>query len=120
MKKSDITYIVGCTFAAATAFFYFCVMFFGVTVPRYYPTLHEWKWVNDKDIPSQAWYGMQAFAFLAGGIAALIVYILCKRAVSNQTGLKPGTIRKTAVSTIVVVVFCMGYMMYHEYTKWIF
>lgn len=119
MKKSDITYMVGCTFAAATAFFYFCVMFFGITVPRYYPTLHQWKWVNEKGIPSQGWYGMQAFAYLTGGIVALVVYILCKRA-SNQTELKAGTIKITAVGSCIVILLCMAYMMHHEFARWIF
>jgi len=119
MKKSDITCIVGCTFAAATSFFYFCVMFFGIKVPRYYPTLHQWKWVNEKGIPSQGWYGMQAFAYLTGGIVALAVYFLCKRAASNQAKFKAGTIKTTAVGTLVVILLCMAYMMYHEFAKWI-
>ncbi len=118
MKKSDATYIVGCAFSAAVSVFYCCVMFFGIKVPRYYPTLHTWKWVNEKSIPSQGWYGMQAFAYLAGGIVTLVVYLACKRTVSKETELKPGTVKTTALATLAVVIICMGYMLYHEFAKW--
>ena len=118
MKKSDITYIVGCTFAAATSFFYCCVMLFHIKVPRYYPTLHTWKWANEKGIPSQGWYGMQVFAYLTGGIVALIVYLVCKHAVSKDVKVKPGTIKAIALTGLAVVLVCMGYMMYHEFAKW--
>jgi len=118
MKKSDITYMVGCVFAAATAFFYFCAMVFDITVTRYYPTLHEWKWVNEKGIPSQGWYGTQAFAYLAAGIVALVVYILCKRAASKGAEVKAGTIKAIAAGSLAVIVACMTYMMHYEFTRW--
>ena len=118
MKKSDITYIVGCAFAAAVSFFYCCVIFFGIKVPRYYPTLREWKWVNEKDIPSQGWYGIQSFAYIAGGIVALAVYLACKRAVSKEIELKPGTVKATALGTLAVVLVCMGYILFHEFHRW--
>lgn len=118
MKKSDITYIVGCSFAAAVSFFYCCTMWFKIKLPRYYPTLREWKWVNEKGIPSQGWYGMQAFAYLMGGIVALVVYFLCKRAGSKDVELKPGTAKTTTLATLSAVVVCMGYMLYHEFHKW--
>ena len=118
MRKSDITYIVGCAFAAATAFFYCCVMWFHIKLPRYYPTEHVWKWTKEKGVPSQGWYGMQAFAYLAAGIIALIIYLVLKHRASAQTELKPGTVKLTGIVTIVVVIACMGYILYHEFAKW--
>ena len=118
MKKSDVTYIVGCTFSAAVSIFYCCIIFFKITVPRYYPTLHEWKWVNQKGIPSQGWYGIQSFAYIAGGIVAIAVYLACKRAGAKEIELKPGTVKSTALATIAVVLVCMAYILFHEFHRW--
>jgi len=118
MKKSDITYIVGCAFSAAVSIFYCCIIFFKITVPRYYPTLHEWKWVSQKGIPSQGWYGIQSFAFIAGGIVAVAVYLACKRANFREIELKPGTVKSTALATLAVVLVCMAYILFHEFHKW--
>ena len=118
MKKSDMTYMVGCAFTAAVSIFYSCIIYFKITVPRYYPTLHEWKWVNVKGIPSQGWYGIQSFAYIAGGIVAIAAYVACKRAGSKEIELKPGTIKGTALATLSVVLVAMGYILIHEFTRW--
>jgi hypothetical protein len=118
MKKSDITYVVGSVFAAMTCFFYSCVMWFGIKLPRYYPTEHTWKWVKEKGIPSQGWYGMQGFAFLAAGIVSIIVYFILKRSLSSETNLKPALTKTLGVVTILIIVICMGYILYHEFNKW--
>jgi cbb3-type cytochrome oxidase subunit 1 len=89
MKKSDVTYIVGATLVAFTNLFYCCTMWFHIKLPRYYPRLRTWKWFSKiEGEPSQGWYGMQAFAFLAAGIVALIVYLILKRVVPAETSLK--------------------------------
>ncbi|MBL7185234.1 MAG: hypothetical protein ISS70_02835 [Phycisphaerae bacterium] len=118
MKKSDITYLAGCAFSAAVSIFYCCAIFFGIKVPRYYPTLHEWKWVNEKGIPSQAWYGMQGFAYITGGIVAIAVYIACRRAGSKEIELKGGTIKGAALATLSVILAAMGYILFHEFHRW--
>ena len=118
MKKSDITYIVCCAFAAAVSIFYACMRFFRITVPRYYPTLREWRWGKTEGIVSQGWYGIQSFAFVAGGIVAVAVYIACKRAGANQSELKSSMVKGLAVATIGVVLVAMGYIMYHEFHGW--
>jgi len=118
VKKSDITYIVGSVFAAMTAFFYCCTMWFSIKLPRYYPLEHAWKWVNEKGVPSQGWYGMQAFAFLAAGIVALLVYFALKRNASSETDLKGAPARILGVVVTLIVIICMGYMLYHEFSKW--
>ena len=118
MKKSDTTYIVGSVFAAMTAFFYCCTMWFSIKLPRYYPLEHTWKWVNEKGVPSQGWYGMQAFAFLAAGIVALLVYFALKRNASSETDLKGAPARILGVVVTLIVIICMGYMLYHEFDKW--
>jgi len=118
MKKSDITYIVCCASAAAISIFYACMRFFSITVPRYYPTLHEWRWGKTEGLTSQGWYGIQTYAFIAGGIVAIAAYFACKRAGANQTELKSSTVRGVAVATIGVIVAAMGYIMYHEFHGW--
>ena len=118
MRKSDITYIVCSVFAAMTAFFYCCTMWFGIKLPRYYPLEHTWKWVKEKGVPSQGWYGMQAFSFLAAGIVTLAVYFIIRRSNSTGTALRPGVIKVLGIAVTAIVITCMGYMLYHEFDKW--
>jgi len=72
VKKSDMTYILGIVFAAATSVAYCCVRWFKIEMLRYYPLEHVWKWGRQGG-PSQAWYCMQTFAFLCGAAVALAV-----------------------------------------------
>jgi hypothetical protein len=118
MTKSDVTYIVGSIFASATAVFYCCTRWFHITLPRYYPLQHTWKWVNEKGVPSQGWYGMQAFAYVAAGLLALAAWLILRNERFRQTTLTPRAIKTTAVATICIVLVCMGYMLYHEFSKW--
>lgn len=118
MKKSDITYIVCSAFAAMTAFFYCCTMWFSIKLPRYYPLEHTWKWVKEKGVPSQGWYGMQAFAFLAAGIVTLVVYLILRRSVSAEPTPKRAMTKVLGVAVTAIVIICMGYMLYHEFDKW--
>ena len=118
MRKSDITYIVCSVFAAMTAFFYCCTMWFSIKLPRYYPLEHTWKWVKEKGVPSQGWYGMQAFSFLAAGIVTLAVYFIIRRSNSTGTALRPGVIKVLGIAVTAIVITCMGYMLYHEFDKW--
>ena len=118
MKKSDITYIVGSVFSAMTAFFYFFAMWLGIKLPRYYPLEHTWKWVKEQDVPSQGWYAKQAFAFLAAGIVTLVVYFILKRSIPSETKLKPALCKMLGVVVTLIVIVCMGYMLYYEFDKW--
>ena len=118
MKKPDVTYVLGAAFMALTSFFYCCTMWFAIKLPRYYPREHIWKWVNEKGVPSQGWYGMQAFAFLVAGIVTFIIYLVLKRTVSAETNLKPAHTRILGVVTILTAIICLGYIMYHEFAKW--
>jgi hypothetical protein len=118
MKKSDVTYIVGSVFAAMTAFFYCCTRWFSINLPRYYPLEHTWKWVNEKGVASQAWYAMQVFAYLAGGAAALVVWLSLRRKAGDGFNLKPGVVRWVGMIASVIVIYCMGYIVYYEFDKW--
>jgi ABC-type Fe3+-siderophore transport system permease subunit len=120
MKKSDVTYILCSAFMAFTSFFYCCAIWFSIKLPRYYPLEHTWKWVKEKGIPSQGWYGMQVFAFLAAGIVTSIVYLVLKRTVSAQTSLKPAYIRIFGAAVALIVIMGLGYTMYHEFEEWVF
>lgn len=118
VRKSDATYILVAVFVALTNLFYCCTMWFHIKLPRYYPQEHAWKWVNESNVPSQGWYGMQAFAFLAAGIGTLIARFGLNRVVSPQANLEPAQIRMCGVITALVVVVCMGYMLYDEFDRW--
>jgi len=118
MKKSDVTYVLGAAFMALTSFFYCCTMWFAIKLPRYYPLERTWKWANEKGIPSQGWYGMQAFAFLAAGIITFIIYLALKRAVPTETSLKPAHTRILGAAAILTTIICMGFILYHEFEKW--
>jgi len=118
MKKSDITYITCSVFATMTAFFYCCTMWFSIKLPRYYPLEHTWKWIKEKGVPSQGWYGMQAFAFLAAGIVTLIIYLILKHYNSAEAHLKPALTKVLGVAVTLILITCMIYMLYHEFDKW--
>ena len=118
MKKSDVTYILSAAFVALTSFFYCCTMWFSIKLPRYYPLEHTWKWVNEKGVPSQGWYGMQVFAFLAAGIVTFIFCLVLKRSTWADTNLKPVHTRILGIVAILITIICLGYMLYHEFTKW--
>ena len=118
MKKSDVTYVLSAVYVAFTSLFYCCTMWFAIKLPRYYPLEHTWKWANEKGVPSQGWYGMQVFAFLAAGIVTFIIYLVLKRAVPAETSLKSAHIRILGVAAILMTIICMGYMLYHEFAKW--
>jgi len=118
MKKSDITYIICSVFSAMTAFFYFFAMWLHIRLPRYYPLEHTWKWVKEEGVPSQGWYAKQAFAFLAAGVVTLVVYFILKRYVRAETNLKPALTRMLGVAVTLIVIICMGYMLYYEFDKW--
>ena len=118
MKKSDITYIVGSVFAAMTAFFYCCTMWFSIKLPRYYPLEHSWKWVKEKGVPSQGWYGMQVFAYLAAGAVALVVYLVLKRRGYEKADLNGAAAKILGATATLIIVVCMGYTLYHEFDRW--
>ena len=118
MKKSDVTYILSAAFVAFTSLFYCCTMWFAVKLPRYYPLEHTWKWANEKGVPSQGWYGMQAFAFLGAGIVTFILYLVLKRITPADTNLKPTHTKILGIAAILITIICLGYMLYHEFEKW--
>ncbi len=118
MKKADVTYILSAAYVAFMGLFYCCTMWFAIKLPRYYPLERTWKWVNEKGVPSQGWYGMQAFAFLAAGIVTFIIYLVLKRVVSAEASLKPAYTRILGVAAILTTIICLGYMLYHEFEKW--
>jgi ABC-type Fe3+-siderophore transport system permease subunit len=118
MKKSDIRYVTCSVFVSMAAFFYAAAMWLGLKLPRYYPLEHTWKWFKEKGVPSQGWYAKQAFAFLAAGVVTLVVYLILKRSVGDETNLKPALIKTVGAATTCVVTICMGYILYHEFSKW--
>ncbi len=121
MKKSDMAYILGSIFAAATGVFYCATTWLGIPLLRYYPTLHAWKWGKIRGIPSQGWYGKQVFAYLVAAIVTLAAYVVLKRKLRGRqtpAELPPKTAKLIGAVAILVVLGCMWYMMHHEFAKW--
>jgi hypothetical protein len=118
VRKSDITYIVGSVFAAMTGFFYCCITWFGIKLPRYYPLEHTWKRVKEQGIPSQAWYAKQAFAYICAGVTALILYFVLRRWADKAPLLSPTQTKTLGVVVTLIVIICMGYILYYEFDKW--
>lgn len=117
MKKSDMTYILGIVFAAATSVAYCCVRWFKITMLRYYPLEHVWKW-GKQGGPSQGWYSIQTFAFLCGMAATLAVYVILKSAGSKAGELEARDARRLGIAGTILIVVCMAYIMFYEYSHW--
>ena len=117
MKKSDMTYILGIVFAAATSVAYCCVRWFKIPMLRYYPLEHVWKW-GKQGGPSQGWYSIQTFAFLCGAAATLAVYVILKSIGSKAGELEPRDARRLGIAGAILIVVCMAYIVFHEYIKW--
>ncbi len=121
MKKSDMAYILGSVFAAATGVFYCITSLFHIPLLRYYPTLHTWQWGKQKGIPSQGWYGKQVFAYVAAAFVTLVVYIVLNRkyrGCEEPAELPPKTAKLTGVAALLVVLASMVYILHHEFAKW--
>ena len=122
MKKSDMTYILSIVFTAATSVAYCCVRWFKITMYRYYPLEHVWRWGNVKGAtpppPSQAWYSIQVFAFLCGALVTLAVYFMVKYGCSKGTELEARDVKRLGRAATVLIVVCMAYILFHEYGKW--
>ena len=76
------------------------------------------KWVKEEGVPSQGWYAKQAFAFLAAGVVTLVVYFILKRSVPAEANLKPALTKMLGAAVTLIVIICMGYMLYYEFDKW--
>lgn len=119
MKKSDITFITSAVFVALTSFFYSLVMCCKIPVPRYYPLEHAWKMTNIKGVPSQGWYGLQAFSFFAAGVLAFATYLTLKTIGSKKPlDLSPAAHKTISILTILIILCSMGYILCHEFEKW--
>ena len=117
MKKSDMTYILGIVFAGATSFFYCCVRWFKITMLRYYPLEHTWKW-GKQGGPSQAWYCIQTFAFLCGAVVTVIAYLILKKVASKDVELEPNDAKRLGIAGTILIVVCMAYIVLYEYSHW--
>lgn len=117
MKKTDITYVTGSVFASVASIFYFCIMHFHITVPRYFPTEHTWKMHKVEGLASQGWYGMQTYAYVVAGIVAFIVYMVLK-AKTNDTPLKPVLAKRIGISVSVIVTTCLVLILHHQFRHW--
>lgn len=118
MRKSDLTYVLVSVFVSLTAFFYCCTVRFSIPLPRYYPLEHAWKWVNEKGVPSQGWYGMQAFAYLVAGAITLAAYAVLSRTRAADRPVGPAALKILGVLTTFIVLACMSFMLHCEFVKW--
>ena len=120
MKKSDLTYVLTAVFTSAVGFFYCGNWWWNIKMPRYYPLEHAWKMVKEKGVPSQGWYGMQLFAFAAAAALTLLVYFALKFLCSKNPdkSLSPTAHKPIGMVATGIIVFCMGFILHHEFSKW--
>jgi len=119
MRRPDLGYILAAVGAAAAAVFYCVPGWVHLTLPRYYPVQHEWRWGKTAGVPSQGWYGAQVFAFLAAAVVAGAVYlVLRRRCRAEAPGLSTGATAAIAVLAVLLILASMGYMLQHEFAKW--
>jgi len=118
MKKSDLTYILGCTCAGAVGLFYCSVRWFSINLPRYYPTLHVWKMARMPGVPSQGWYAMQVFAYLCAAAVTIAVWMIVRYAAPKDAQLRPGTAKALGLTTSAAVLFSLGYIVYYKFSHW--
>ncbi len=118
MKQPDRSFLVAAVFMVSGALAYCSVAWFHIALPRYYPIEHAWKWVSEAGVPSQGWYAGQAFALLVALAAALVVHWMLKRWSASGSPLSPGATRVVAAVTLLVLAGTLGYLMWHEFTKW--
>ena len=116
MNKADRVFLGVVAFMVGGVLAYCSVMWFGISLPRYYPTGHAWKWTKDPGVPSQGWYAAQAFALSAGVLAGAAVHWLAGR--WKGGALSPGIVKSISVVTVLVLAGCLGYLMWHEFAKW--
>jgi hypothetical protein len=112
MKNSDLTYILTGVFISAASFFYCLPKWFSITLPRYYTLEHTWKFGKEPGTISQGWYSAQLFAYVLAAVTTLVVFLFIKY-FSRKKGIK-----LSAVLSISVVIVCMIYLLWHEYSKW--
>jgi len=116
MKRGDRAFLGVAAFLAAGALAYCSVMWFGIAVPRYYPSGRVWKWTMDPGVPSQGWFAAQAFALAVGALAGGVVAWASGRGDGGALG--AGRVRAVSVATVLVLAGCLGYLMWHEFVKW--
>jgi hypothetical protein len=65
----------------------------------------ELECVREEGVPSQGWYGMQAFTYVAAGVVAIVTYIVLKVGVYKKANLKPAVVKwlGTVVTAIIIV-----------------
>ncbi|MBN2374786.1 MAG: hypothetical protein JXD22_00180 [Sedimentisphaerales bacterium] len=120
MKKSDLSFVLTAVFTSAVGFFYCGASWWNINLPRYYPLEHAWKMVKEKGVPSQGWYGVQVFAFVAAATLTLLVYFALKSLGSKNPdkSLSPTAHKLIGLAATGIIVFCMGFILYQEFSKW--
>jgi hypothetical protein len=117
MKRSDMTYIITSLYASLAGIFYFGIMYFHITVLRYYPLENFWALGKTEGKISQGWYGMQLFAFAAAAIVTFIVYLTLKLS-ARDFELKPTMTKGIGIITSMIVVTCLVFIMLYQFEHW--
>jgi len=118
MRKSDIAYIISCAFLAIYSLSYCATIWLHLKVPRYYPLQHTWKMVKEEGVPSQGWYGMTGFAFVASCVITFLLYLLMRSAGAREGMLTPRRVKLVGAISILVLIGCMVYVALYEFLKW--
>ncbi len=118
MKKSDIAYVINLIFIDIFSLSYCSTIWFHLELPIYYPLEHTWKMVRQEGAPSQQWYGMVAFAFLFSIIICSLLSIAVRFLRFQKVYLSSYGTKLIGIISAFVIVGCMGYLAFHEFSKW--
>jgi hypothetical protein len=114
MKKPDAAFVIAAAFSTLFTIAYVSILYFKITVPRYFPLDHRWALNSLPGRISQAWYGMFGLAFLSAFIICLIGYVILR---SDSLKSTPAIFKCIGTVTFVVIAFMLVWFGCHEFMK---
>ena len=118
MKTKDVVYFSVCAFLVAFALSYCAVPVFHLQLPRYYPTLGQWRLTTEKEYPSMAWYGQTGFAMLLGTAVGVLAYLLFRYILKYQLPDRSIWYRLAGVAAIASILLALFYFLWYEGHRW--
>ena len=88
--------------------------------PRYFPLERAWSLTPLGDSPGMGWYGRVAWALLAAGLGAVLVWLACLPAPAGEPGRELTAQAATATSALVLLalVGLCASIAWHELHHW--
>lgn len=119
MKTSNAIYFSGCVLLIIFALSYCAVPLFHLKLPRYYPTLRQWKTVKEADVPSMGWYGQTVFAFLLSVPISVLVFFIFSHSFKKELPDTSIWYKLAGGIAVGAVLLMMVFFAWHEYDVWV-